>query len=310
MSNESPKSIFVCLLFFWYLKYIVYDRIEHTMLAEIFSGISHFFRTFPYKESIEILFFSAVIYTILLWLRRDTDKSLLAYFYGYCSIFFVAHYADLPVIRFALFISAPFVAVIFIIMHQEMLQKNFINLVRPAPLFETSHWVDELMKCCLMALNRHREIIVIIERQDQLKSLIHAPYFIYAELKKDIFDILLEKHVSTHDYMLWINQQGKIVAINCAWRTHIDETWIAKEAENIHLWKQQAIFFTSKTDALLFKINPLTRSFDIIMNGHILENVTAEHTARFMKKNLIQVKSTVKEKAADLKEKPPSEKTV
>ena len=176
-------------------------------------------------------------------------------------------------------------------MHQETLQKNFVNLTKGAPgVLGESHWVDELIKCCLMALNRHREIVLVIERNDQLKSLIHAPYFIYAELKKDVFDILLEKHIADKDYMMWINQQGKLVAINCSWRTHLDETWISKDAQNMHQWMQSALFITSRTDALMLKVNPLTRSFDLVMGGKILEGMNAEQTSSFMKKNLWSLK--------------------
>ena len=242
------------------------------MVTEFLSFCGQVLRTLPYKDAIEIVFFWVVSYYLLLWLKKDTEKNLLGAFYLYCGIFFFAHYADLPVLRFTLFISTPVIALIFIIMHQETLQKNFVNLTKGAPkILETTHWIDELIKCCLMALNRHREIVLVIERNDHLKSLIHAPYFIYAELKKDIFDILLEKHVSGNDYMIWINQQGKLVAINCSWRTRLDETWISKEAQNMHLWKQSGVFITSKTDALMFKVNPLTRSFDLVVSAKCLK---------------------------------------
>ena len=191
-----------------------------------------------------------------------------------------------------LFITAPVVALIFIIMHQETLQKNFVYLTKGSTkAIDTNHWVDEFIKCCLTALNKHKEIVLVIERSDHLKSLIHAPNFIYAELKKDVFDILLEKHHPTHDYMIWINQQGKLVAINCTWRTQIDETWMRKEVQNMHAWKQTALFITSKTDALMLKVNPLTPSFDLVSQGKVVEEVDAmEQTSNFLKKYLSDLK--------------------
>lgn len=241
-------------------------------------------------------FFSTTVYYILLWLRKDDERNLLVSFYLYCALFFASHYFDLPVVRFVLFISAPVIALLFIIVHQETLQKNFVRLAKsPLPAQEKNNWVDELIKCCLTALNRHKDIILIIERNDLLKSLIHSPYFIYAELKRDIFDILLDKQTSDNDYMIWINQQGKIVAINSTWRTQLDEAWISKEAQHMHSWKQQAIFITARTDALLFKINPLTRTFDLISQGKVSEGMSAEQAATFMKKNLVPAKSTLKQ---------------
>lgn len=269
------------------------------------------FRTLPYKDGIEILFFATVLYYILLWLRKDEQKNLLGAFYGYCMLFFASYYLDLPVISFALFITSPIVALIFIIMHQETLQKNFVHLVQAAPrIAQSYHWADELIKCCLMALNRHREIILVIEKNDHLKNLIHAPYFIYAELKKDVFDILLEKHIPSNDYMMWVNQQGKLVAINCTWKTHLDETWMSTEAQHMHPWKQHALFITSKTDALMIKVNPLTRSFDIIMSGSVQEQVNAELAARLLKKNLNALSHPKEKATASLEKQSPSEKSV
>jgi hypothetical protein len=258
------------------------------MLATFFSYILFTLKTLPYKDIVEVLFFSTICYYILLWLKKDTERNLIFYFYAYTGIFLTAHYADLPVIRFVLLLSAPVIALLFIIIHQETLQKNFIKLSKaPLSTYETSHWVDELLKCCLMALNRHKEIVLVIERNDSLKSLIQAPYYIYAELKKDVFDILLDKHITGTEYMIWINQQGKLVAINASWRSQLDDTWISKEAEHMHTWKQHGLFITDKTDALMFKVNPLTRSFDLATQGRIIETMNAEQASAFMKKNLV-----------------------
>ena len=102
-----------------------------------------------------------------------------------------SYYADFPVLRFILFIFAPAIAMLFIILHQETLQKNFITLSNPpVPFKDQSTWIDELIKCTFTALNKHKDIILILERNDPLKNLIHAPYFIYAELKKDVFEIV------------------------------------------------------------------------------------------------------------------------
>ncbi len=270
------------------------------MIAAIIEWIPYSIRIVSYKDIVEILFFSGVTYYILLWLKKDTERNMLLGFYLYCALFFGAYYADLPVMRFVLFLSAPFVAMLFILLHHETLQKHFVKLAKgPVSLQETHHWVDELIKCCLLALNRHKEIILVIERNDLLKTLIHAPYFIYAELKRDVFDILLEKQIGGNDYMIWINQQGKLVAINSTWRTQIDDTWLSTEAAHMHTWKQQAIFITAKTDALMFKVNPLTRSFDLITQGKIVEGIHAEQLATFMKKNLVMTKKVVRQKAID-----------
>lgn len=277
----------------------VNTRERTTMLSSLPLWISSITGIFSLKDVVEVLFFSVVVYRVLLWLKKDTDRNLLMGCYIYCSLLFISYYADLPIIQLALFVSMPFVAMLFIILHQETLQRNYVKLSKgTVPLQETIHWVDELIKCCLTALNRHKEIILVIERNDLLKTLIHAPYYIYAELKRDVFDILIEKHMASNDYMIWVNQQGKLVAINATWRTRLDEAWISKEAAHMHSWKQHALFITAKTDALMFKVNPLTRSFDLVIQGKIVEGIHAEQLSTFMKKNLIVNKKAVKQSAS------------
>ena len=105
------------------------------------------------------------------------------------------------------------------------------------------------------------------------------------------------KHAAGNDFMIWINQQGKLVSINSTWRTNLDEAWISKEAENMHIWKQQALYITAKTDALIFKVNPLTRSFDLVNEGKIIEGINAEQISSFLKNNLV---TRIKQKISPL----------
>lgn len=252
-------------------------------------------RSLPYRDIIEILFFSATIYYIQMWLKKDKSRNLLLGFYLYCTLFCTSYYADLPVLRFVLFVFAPAMAMIFIILHQETLQKNFITFSNPAvPLDDKGHWINELVMCSLTALNRHKDIIIVLERNDHLKTIIHAPYFIYAELRRDVFEILLEKQLTGHEYMMWINQQGKIVSINSSWKTQLDEEWVAQGAEQMHLWKKQALYITGKTDALVLKINPLSRSFDLVNHGKIIEGMNAEAVTTYLKKQLSHSKRSEK----------------
>jgi DNA integrity scanning protein DisA with diadenylate cyclase activity len=269
--------------------------------------LAHVARTLPYRDIIEVLFFAGAIYYIQLWLKKDSQRNLLLGFYMYCALFCASYYADLPVLRFILFVFAPAIAMLFIILHEETLQKNFITLSNPAvPFREQTTWVEELIKCSLTALNKHKDIILVLERNDPLKNLIHAPYFIYAELKKDVFEILLEKQAPGNDYMIWINQQGKIVSINSSWKTQLDEEWISQEVEHLHVWKQQALYISSKTDTIALKINPISRSFDLVSQGRIIEGMTSEALTLYLKKQLLQ--STKKESAPVLQ--PVSQKSL
>jgi DNA integrity scanning protein DisA with diadenylate cyclase activity len=245
--------------------------------SEILSLLEQAFSTIEWRDSLEILIFSSSIYYFLLWLKKDTQKNLTFTFYLYCTLLLGAYYAELPMLHSFLLSSAPLVLMLFIVLHQETLQRNFIMFKRPATQnsLELS-WTDELIRSCLTALNNKKELLVLIERNDSLKNLLYAPCLFHADLKKDIFDILAEKHTPTNDYMVWVTHEGKLVAINTSWRINVDEEWVTEEAAALHKWKQDSIFISSKTDALIFKVKPLTRTFDLIMQGKLAEDLSSE----------------------------------
>lgn len=247
---------------------------------------------FNYSDMIEILFFSVIIYFFLLWLKQDTQKNLIFPFYIYCTITFISYYANLNIISTTLFLAAPLAIIIFIILHQNSLQKNFVMLkkVSATPSYNIN-WLEEFIRSCLSALNNNKEFICVIERSDQLQNTIKAPCIFYADFKKDIFDILIEKHTCKNTHLIWINHEGKIVAINATLDINISQEWMSTQADTLAKWKQDGIFISSKTDAIIIRVNPLTRTFDIIIKGKIVEGINTDQAFAVLQYNLDKTKN-------------------
>jgi DNA integrity scanning protein DisA with diadenylate cyclase activity len=251
--------------------------------SEILSSLGQAFTTFEWRDSLEILILSSFVYYFLRWLKKDTQKNLTVTFYAYCALFATSYYAELPLLFSLLSSTVPLALTLFIILHQETLQRNFVMFKRPlAKEAQKASWIDELMRGCLTALNNNKELIILIERNDSLKNLLYAPCLFYADLKKDIFDIMAEKH--TPEYMMWVTHDGKFVAINASWRINLHEEWVSKEAAALHKWKQDSIFISSKTDAIIFKVKPLTRTFDLITQGKVFEDLSSEQLLALIQK--------------------------
>lgn len=245
-----------------------------------------YFNTINWRDCIEIAFFSTVIYYFSLWLKQDTQKNLIFPFYGYCILGFVAYYTDLTSISHMLFVLAPIALMLFMMIHEKTLQKNMILLKRIEPPQEITDWFDELIKASLHALNQDKEIICVIECNDRLKNLIQAPCTFYADIKKDIFDILLEKHAYGTNAFIWLNKEGKFIAINAFWRITTQQEWISSDAQKLPKWKQDALFISSKSDVLIFKITPLTRTFDIVLKGKLIEDLSPNQACSLLQKQL------------------------
>jgi hypothetical protein len=269
-------------------------------ISEITTIVATTLKIAHWHDSIEIIFISTVLYYFLLWLREDRQKNLIYIFYGYCILAFCSYYSHLPTMSHFLFSCAPIMLIFFIILHQNTLQKNFVTLKRAHKVAEEHvSWFEELTRACLGALNNNKEFICVIERNDQLQGLIEAPCVCYADLKKDIFDIFLEKHKCTPPSMVWINQSGKLVGINATWQLRFGEEWITPQATTIAQWKQDGIVITAKTDALIFKVTPLTRTFDLIIQGKLVEDLTADQAFTILQHHVAPLKQTGNSKQAN-----------
>ncbi len=242
------------------------------------------------QDLLEIIFLAMLFYYFLLWLKKDTQTNLTYGFYCYCLAAFMSYYGQLHTLSFLLFSCAPVILMLFIMLHQEKLQKNFVTLRRIAYDQQNMYWFEEFASSCLHALNNNKELVCILEKHDSIKNLLYAPCIFHADFKKDIFEILLEKHVQSNESMIWINSEGKLVAINTRWHINIDEEWISHEARSLHKWKQDGLFITSKTDAIIFKISPSTRTFDIIMQGKLIETITPQEAFSLFQHSLGAIK--------------------
>lgn len=280
-------------------------------ISEILFSLTNKFSVIPWQDYGEVLIFSSLIYSFLSWLKKDIQKNLTYPFYVYCILFCGSYYVQLSTVHAILLSGAPLALMLFIVLHQETLQRNFVMFKRAQkPQEFSSHWIDELMRGSLTALNNNKELVIVVERNDNLKNILYAPCLFYADLKKDIFDILIEKHICTNDYLVWVTQEGKLVAINAAWRINLDEEWITQEAQALHKWKQDAIFVSSKTDAIIFKVNVLSRTFNLVMQGKIAEEISSEQLLAILQRNILGTKIRGSEPAVSLVAEKSQEKVI
>ena len=230
---------------------------------------------FYWRNTIEIFFFSALIYFFSIWLKKDRQKNLLPYFYVYSSITLMAHYAQLTTINYFMFLFAPIASMVLILLHQETLQRNFVALRNISPArYIISEWPEELIRSCLVAINSNKKIYCVLENRDSIADFIQSPLILNANLKQTLVKILHENPFFDQKKMLWINTQGKLIAINAEYKKEI----VLKS------WKQNAILLSSKTDALFLKITPTQRTFEIIFDGKIIDNVKANNALNIIRK--------------------------
>jgi len=257
----------------------------------LFEPILDFIYQFSWRDVVEILFLSFCVYYFSLWLKKDRQKNLLGYFYTYCLVTLCAHGLELTSISYFLVLCAPVAIVCLTLIHQKTLQKNFVTMRNMLPKQDEENvgWLDVIFRTCLIALNNNKQIHCVIERADSLKEIVTTPLALHADVKKELLDILFESSSYDSSKMLWVNAQGKILGINASWDEELhEEEWTSPAAKQEHKWQQDALIFTAKTDALVFRVNPNKRSFDVVIQGKTFEQLSAANALKCISNYLNQ----------------------
>ncbi len=273
-----------------------------------------------WHDGLEILFFSSLFYYLSLWLRKDRQQNLLWYFYGYSAITLLAYNAHLPTVSLFLLIFSPAIIMLFIMVHQNILQRNFVALRHITPAQTTTHdWLEGLIQTCLIVINNNKSITCIIERSDNMHTFLQVPFIIHAPLHTALLDVLINSDSYDQHKMVWIDAHGNLEGINASWRHAITQNSIQEDTTQLHdkarlektrfekarlekarfekiasdeILFDDALLYTTKTDALLFTINPATRTFTIIMQGNQLQKISAHHAYTTIQKYLTSMHHT------------------
>jgi len=252
-----------------------------------------------FKDYLEILFFSTVIYYFSIWLAKDTHKNLLLYFYGYCTLIATAHTAQLSSITFFLAFFAPVILVCFIIMHETTLQKNYVTLRNTiAPKKEGRDWVEHLVRLCLQSMNENQSLTCLIEQSDNVRSMLTAMH-LEVDLHTGILEMLIKAPAFDSEKIILVDAYGSLIGINAQWKHLVEPAFIRDNAKKLDHFKQDALLHTTKTDAVIFRSDPVNHTFDIITGGTLFESINAHRLLTSLKTYLGALSTTKKGKSND-----------
>ena len=233
---------------------------------------------FCWQDIAEIVMIFIGFLYISYWFKKDTKKPLLSWLYGYTLLFLITDYVHMTTLATALITFAPLTFIILILIHKETLQKNFIALhaIRTPKEHET-YWPEELVQATLAASNKNIGMTCIIEKNDAMAGFTDkALESLNVPISKDILQLLTTSPLYKEDQLIVINQDGKIVSVNDSWKKNSIDLWLTKELQEQDEWIQDAIFFTTKTDAYMFKHDPISRTYTTIHKGKVVTHVTAQ----------------------------------
>lgn len=256
-----------------------------------------------WRDIIEIIFFSISIYAISGWLRRDTNAQLLIYFYGYATILIISVALQLTTISFIFTVGAPVVAMLCILLHRETLQRNFIMYTSrmSAHQEQKNDWVEVMLRGCLFAINKRKDLTLVIEHTHHITPMLTTDYAINAPLSAELFAIILQSTTYDSSQLVWVTSSGTLKAINATWQLPEQHDWQTPEVKSLPVWQQDALLMTLKTDAIVVHVLPEQRAFDVILTGKIYEKLSATQALNIIKKyNTLTLSSAKGEEAYEV----------
>lgn len=227
----------------------------------------------------EIVFYSSILYCFCLWLKTDTSKNILIYFLAYCALIIGAWVLELSTLTPFLLSYSPIALLLFIIFHQKTLQRNFITLctISSSDILHKD-WLTILLSNCLTSINNKKNASIIIEHKNSLEQFLDVPFFINAQISKELITIFLSSDLYDEEKMVWLDTTGRIRSINTLWHS-------TPETAHLSLIKN-ALFYTLHTDAIMIHTNHINRTFSIIINGKETTALSAQQIHTLIKKQL------------------------
>ena len=231
----------------------------------------------------EILFFSVIIYYFSLWLKNDKRNNLLFYFYLYSLCFFSAFMSNLTIITVFLVYTAPVLLLLFIIFHEQLLQKNFITLTnKPPKNIVSKDWQQELISTLLYAINYKKSIICVIETTDSLRHYLSSPFIFNSKIDQQLLTFLIESPSFDQKKIMWCTSQGILIGIN----TQLKAPLAHEEINLTTSLEQTVLLMTHKTDTLVLKADAQSQSFEMIVQGGAYKSLTGSQLLLLLKKHL------------------------
>jgi len=213
----------------------------------------------------------------------------------------VAYTAQLSSITFFLTFFAPVILVCFIIMHETTLQKNYVMLRNTiTPKKEARDWIEHLVRICLQSMNENKSLTCLIEQSDSLQSVLTTAIHLEVDLHTGILEMLIKSPTFSPEKTILINKHGSLIGINAQWKHSAEQAFIDENIKKFDCFKQDALLYTAKTDALFFRSDPVTHTFDIIAGGTLFESVNAHGLLTSLKTYLGAPSNTKKGEPNDI----------
>lgn len=234
-----------------------------------------------FHDIAEILFISTVLYFFSRWLATHVSQKLVITMYGYCLLIIAAYALSLPLIFSILVAGAPIACMLLMLMHQDLLQKNFVVAQTIVPARREQSWVEALMQSCMISSAQNKNITIIMQHHDDISPYINNGCMIESRCQKELLLVLLQSSAYNPETFIFMNSNGTVIAINCIFQNMGDKL-MRDSSTPLSIWQENAALLSAKTDALALQCDHATSTFSVILRGSLTPKLTAASCTRLI----------------------------
>ena len=223
-------------------------------------------------DALEITFFVAAFRTVSLMVYKQKNKQLLLGWYAYTGTFLVAYVVSFHAIMALTVVLLPAALALGIILHEKRFQQALVSYDRidaVQAIGASGNWVDELMSFLLQRINQCYDVQVLLEQRNLLSTCLVTDNRIDARCSRKTLE-LLHGPVFHKDDILWITTQPLIISAAARWR------------QSSAGFIEHAAHVSMTLDCIGIRACSTTRRFTVIVQGKIIENLSAHHTLNLL----------------------------
>lgn len=201
----------------------------------------------------EIVFFIVVSHLIISWLAQDKRHNMVGYFVLYVIALVVTEQCALVTMHHFLYWMLPCFSMLFILFHQEQLQKNFVSITHAnlqAPLKnDRADFITTMLQIGLYNTMHQKNTFFIIEGNQDLTLLIQSAVPLNIPIQKELIESICNSSLYDEHAALWMQYTGIIKGINS---TIIQTMHLKNETE---LQDHAVDMLCKKTDCFVISCN-------------------------------------------------------
>ncbi len=232
-----------------------------------------------FRDVLEILLFSGILYYFSRWLALHVTRKLVIMMYSYCLLIIVAYALSLPLIFNFLVVGAPVACMLLMLMHQNLLQKNFVVPQKIVPARRDQSWIEALVQSCMIASAQNKTVTIVIQHHDDIRAYIHNGCLIESPCHKELLLMLLQSATYNSESFVYIDSDGMIVSLNSVFKNVGDRPSCDSP---LSATQESALVLSAKTDALIVHCDHGTCIFNVILRGSITSKLTAQSCTRLI----------------------------